>query len=107
MPTPGYRCPVPDSSRIPGTFEITSFTVEADSDISGYVKTGVNELEIKVTNLWVNRLIGDCHPDRKETITYTGFRHYKNGDPLLPSGLIGPVRFLSKTENQKSNGSPL
>ncbi len=64
-------------------------------DISGHVKVGKNELEVKVTNLWVNRLIGDSRPDVELPVTYAGFRHYKGTDPLLSSGLIGEVRILS------------
>ena len=67
-------------------------------DISGHVKVGKNELEVKVTNLWVNRLIGDSRPDVELPVTYAGFRHYKGTDPLLSSGLIGEVRILSLTE---------
>ncbi len=32
-------------------------------DVTDYLKEGDNRLEIKVTNLWVNRLIGDQQPD--------------------------------------------
>lgn len=71
-------------------------------DISDYVRAGENALEVKVTNLWVNRLIGDCRPEVKCPVTYVGFQHYKDGDPLLPSGLIGPVRILSETEKSES-----
>ena len=31
-------------------------------DVTNALKTGENKLEIKVTNLWVNRLIGDQQP---------------------------------------------
>lgn len=79
-----------------------------------------NELVIKVANLWPNRLIGDEHlPDDavwKKTGAFKGFelkewpewlmknqpresgrrtfatwKHYGKDDPLLPSGLMGPV----------------
>lgn len=64
-------------------------------DITTSLTTGENKLEIKVTNLWVNRLIGDMQPDVKHKIAYTSFQFYKADSPLLPSGLLGPVRVIS------------
>ncbi|MDR1223999.1 MAG: hypothetical protein LBL07_14145 [Tannerella sp.] len=79
------------------------------------VHQGVNELEIKITNLWPNRLIGDerlsgdyelegwsikkwpewllNHTERpSERITFTTWKHWDKDAPLLPSGLLGPVK---------------
>ena len=63
-------------------------------DVTDALKDGENELEVAVTNLWPNRLIGDEQPGVKERITYTTWPFYKAGDPLLPSGLLGPVRIV-------------
>ncbi len=65
-------------------------------DISSFAKPGKNALEIRVANLWVNRLIGDAQPDAK-TITFTTLRTYTAGAPLRPSGLIGPVKLEVET----------
>ena len=62
-------------------------------NVTHAVQAGVNSVEIKVTNLWVNRLIGDQQPDVKQKITYTTMPFYKADTPLLPSGLLGPVTF--------------
>lgn len=88
-------------------------------DISDFVHSGENSLEIDVTNLWVNRLIGDeqfpddmgwngsqlsgwpewftKHEPRPEPRrkTFTTWRHNFKDTPLLPSGLIGPVMLRS------------
>ena len=58
---------------------------------AGVLREGRNELEIQVANLWVNRIIGDCQPDCKDPVTTTPMTFYKANDPLLPSGLLGPV----------------
>jgi hypothetical protein len=79
-------------------------------DISSLVKKGTNLVEIEVANLWVNRLIGDeslpndgieqgkwpawLTNQQKRTdkrLTFTTYSHYTKNDPLLKSGLIGPV----------------
>ena len=84
-------------------------------DITGAAKAGRNELEVRITNLWPNRLIGDeQYPDDcewrgitiarwpdwmvkgeprpvKERVTFTTWKHWHKNSPLLPSGLIGPV----------------
>ncbi len=64
-------------------------------DLTGVLKPGMNQLEIKVTNLWVNRLIGDQQPRVRQKITYTTQAFYKADSPLLPSGLLGPVEIIS------------
>lgn len=65
-------------------------------NITEGVKTGVNTIEIRVTNLWVNRLIGDAQPDVKTKITFTTMPFYRGQEPLLPSGLLGPVTVVLK-----------
>lgn len=86
------------------------------TDVTGVARPGRNELEIEVTNLWVNRLIGDEQlPDDCEwaaggalarlpewlvkgtprpatgRVTFTTWKHWTRDDPLLDSGLLGPV----------------
>jgi hypothetical protein len=64
-------------------------------DATGALKPGPNEIVIKVTNAWVNRLIGDEQPGVTTKITFADVKPYKANSPLLPSGLIGPVQILS------------
>jgi hypothetical protein len=64
-------------------------------DVTGALKKGVNEVTVKVTNAWVNRLIGDEQPNVKTKYTFADVKPYKADSPLLPSGLIGPVHVYS------------
>jgi hypothetical protein len=65
-------------------------------DISKALKPKGNALEIEVVNLWPNRMLGDAkHPDQKP-YAQTTHHPYAAGqphanDPLLASGLLGPV----------------
>ncbi len=59
-------------------------------DVTRAMKPGANEVVIKVTNAWVNRLIGDQQPNATK-YTFTVIHPYKATSPLLPSGLLGPV----------------
>ncbi len=61
-------------------------------DVTQALKPGSNQLEIKVTDLWVNRLIGDQQPWAIWKYSYTDIRPYDAKSPLLSSGLIGPLR---------------
>lgn len=54
---------------------------------------GDNLVEIRVVNLWVNRLIGDGQPNAQK-VTFTARNPYKANSPLVPAGLLGPVRVL-------------
>jgi hypothetical protein len=67
-------------------------------DATDALKAGGNEVSIKVTNAWVNRLIGDQQPGvtDKDKITFADVKPYKANSPLLPSGLLGPVRLYSE-----------
>jgi hypothetical protein len=59
-------------------------------DITRFVKPRENVLEIEVTNLWVNRLIGDAALPPEKRFTQTNIELKKDA-PLLSSGLLGPV----------------
>ncbi|HQL54303.1 MAG TPA: hypothetical protein PLQ87_06315, partial [Phycisphaerae bacterium] len=85
------------------------------AEITDCVQPGPNTLKVRVTNLWVNRLVGDeqlpddCEwegvhlkrwpqwlldgqaPRARERFTFTTWKHHTR-DSLLPeSGLLGPV----------------
>jgi hypothetical protein len=65
------------------------------ANISSVFKPGKNILEIKVTNLWVNRVIGDAQPNAVKKYTYATWSFFDANSLLLPSGLLGPVKLLS------------
>ncbi|TMI89612.1 MAG: glycoside hydrolase [Bacteroidetes bacterium] len=67
-------------------------------DVTRALRAGENKLAIKVTNLWVNRLIGDAQLGVTNKITYTTMSFYQANSKLLPSGLLGPVQIVSVTE---------
>ncbi len=65
-------------------------------DATSALKPGSNAITIKVTNAWVNRLIGDQQPDATTKYTFADVKPYKADSALLPSGLLGPVRLYSQ-----------
>lgn len=83
--------------------------------IDDYVKKGTNTIKIKITNLWVNRLIGDeklmldydrkgrkikslpdwlNNPDMRlsKRQTFASWKHWEKDSKLKTSGLLGPVK---------------
>ncbi|MDG1300785.1 MAG: glycoside hydrolase, partial [Opitutae bacterium] len=66
-------------------------------DITDVVHPGANHVQVKVTNCWKNRILGDWKlpADQKITWTLYPFYHDDKDAPLMPSGLLGPVRLLS------------
>lgn len=93
-------------------------------DVSSLVELGENKLEIRVTNSWRNRLIGDAQKPQRHfskpgkngsrmrswpqwllngeqkpddgCVTFTTHRHHNKNASLSVSGLIGPVQMYSK-----------
>ncbi len=64
-------------------------------DIGAAARPGRNTVQVRVANLWVNRLIGDAQPGARK-ITWTPLPSYTATAPLRRSGLIGPVRLLGQ-----------
>ena len=71
-------------------------------DATSALKPGANEISIKVINAWVNRLIGDQQPNASH-YTFADIKPYKADSPLLPSGLLGPVRLYSAVARREAH----
>ena len=84
--------------RVNGTLVGTAWHSPYRLDIGAAVKSGVNQLEIRVANLWVNRLIGDAQPGANK-VTYTAMPAYRPDAPLRLSGLIGPVQLEERSSS--------
>jgi hypothetical protein len=66
-------------------------------DVTGVLKPGRNRLEVKVTNLWTNRVVGDAQPSASRRYTFIGYPQLTKEMPLRESGLLGPVRLHAVT----------
>jgi hypothetical protein len=80
-------CGVYVNSRKVGTLWARPYRL----DITDSLKDGRNAIQLEVTNLWPNRIIGDAQPSATHSYTHTNIRKYTAKSPLLASGLIGPV----------------
>ena len=72
-----------------GTAWTHPFRVKVPAEV---LRRGFHDLEVKVTNVWNNRLVGDQFLEEKKRVTRTNLRgRHKKGTPLVHSGLLGPV----------------
>jgi hypothetical protein len=68
-------------------------------DVTGLLKAGTNRIEVKVTNVWHNRIVGDLKYPEKGEFAPTNMKWKFNADmELLPSGLFGPVVLRQKRD---------
>jgi len=65
------------------------------ADVTRALKTGPNQLEITVANLWPNRMIGDAGLAETNRLTWSSWQPFTKDTPLLPSGLLGPVKIVT------------
>jgi hypothetical protein len=96
-------------------------------DVTAAARAGQNTIEIAVVNLWPNRLIGDEQmpedserepngtlkrwpqwlldgkPSSAGRYTFSMWRLWKKNDPLLDSGLLGPVKLIPAQEFEVRN----
>ena len=61
-------------------------------DATKALRLGKNRIEVKVANVWANRLIADEALPKSKRVSWVTYNPYKPGDSLLPSGLLGPVQ---------------
>ncbi|MFN3684042.1 MAG: glycosyl hydrolase [Fimbriimonadaceae bacterium] len=104
------------NGRALGTLWHPPFRVDA----TGALRARNNRLVVRVTNLWINRLIGDeelpPEPGRRPDgtleswpewlrttgksptgrVTFGSWLLWRRGEPLVPSGLLGPVRLIGR-----------
>jgi hypothetical protein len=66
-------------------------------DVTGALRAGANNIEIKVTNQWTNRMLGDrgAPPERRVLAAAGGGRGGGAGGQAPVSGLLGPVRLIA------------
>lgn len=70
-------------------------------EVTNALKAKGNRLEIKVANLWPNRLIGDAAKPQDKRVTWTIRPHpFKVEGRLLPSGLLGPVQITAEGRHE-------
>jgi len=90
------------------------------ADITAFLHAGNNDMEIRVTNLWQNRMVGDEQlpsdplrdgtrwkewpqwllegkPDPSGRFTFSSYMPFTKDSPLLESGLLGPVMLRTET----------
>jgi hypothetical protein len=63
--------------------------------VGGLLKKEGNILEVRVTNFWPNRIIGDASLPENRRLTRTNILKLTASSPLMPSGLLGPVQLVS------------
>ena len=88
-----------------------------EADVTSALREGENEIEIRYTNNWYNRLVGDCFLPAENRVTRSTVHYWSVprrkpegqsrwpllptihsgpsvSDKLQPSGLLGPVRLV-------------
>lgn len=97
----------------------TLWAAPYEVEVTDVARVGSNTLTVRVVNQWINRMIGDeeleedsprhpngtCvawpdwlyagRPSPTGRYTFTSWRLWRRGEPLVDSGLLGPVRLYA------------
>ena len=79
--------------RVAGKLVATLWKAPWTVDVGAFARAGTNALEVRVANLWVNRLVGDAQPGATK-VAFVTIPTYRKDAPLRPAGLLGPVTLL-------------
>ena len=65
-------------------------------EVSKALRPGENNIEIEVSNTWMNRLIGDQELAVDKRVSWTTAPFRLKGKPLLPAGITGNITLIIK-----------
>jgi hypothetical protein len=65
-------------------------------DVTDVLQKGENTLQVKVVNVWHNRMVGDVQPGVKDKVTYYPVTFFKADEKLLPAGMMGAVSIIGE-----------
>ncbi|MBP6066803.1 MAG: DNA-binding protein [Bacteroides sp.] len=85
----------------------TVWTAPYRVEITAALKSGMNRLEIEVTNTWANALSGAAKGKAPFEGIWTNGNYRMKEDVLLPAGLLGPLSLTSQFQPQTSKAQSI
>jgi hypothetical protein len=82
--------------KVNGTNVGILWTPPFRAEITAAICPGRNTLEVRVVNLWPNRMIGDQFLPPARRFTSSTWNPFQKDSPLLESGLLGPVELYAE-----------
>jgi len=87
--------------KVNGTDVGILWTPPYRAEITAAIRPGGNTLEVRVVNLWPNRMIGDQFLPPDKRFTSSTWNPFQKDSPLLESGLLGPVEVFAEVSTAR------
>jgi hypothetical protein len=87
--------------KVNGTDVGILWTPPFRAEITRAIRPGMNSLEVRVVNLWPNRMIGDQLLPPEKRFTSSTWNPFQRDSPLLESGLLGPVEVFAEVSTAR------